>query len=160
MQRKALEQAGYLDPNYHYLLDHHLWLRIAAQGKMVHIREIMAAGRFHAAAKNVASASQFGEEAYRLVDWMKVTPPFKELGKGKWNRIMAGAHRINARYLLDGGKPGLSLQSYWKGLTTHPTAVLPELNRMFYAFLSLIGLSNLKHLFFSIRRLVRPVKMD
>jgi hypothetical protein len=127
---------------------------------MVHIHEILAAGRFHVAAKNVAAASQFGEEAYRLVDWMKLTPPFTQLAKGKWNRTMAGAHRINARYLLDGGKPGLSLQSYWKGLITHPATVLPELHRMFYALLSLIGLNSLKKLFFSIRKLVRPVKMD
>ena len=39
MNRDALAVSGYLDLNYHYLLDHHLWLRIACQGKMVHAHE-------------------------------------------------------------------------------------------------------------------------
>jgi glycosyltransferase involved in cell wall biosynthesis len=31
-RRDALEKAGYLDASYHFLLDHHLWLRIAFTG--------------------------------------------------------------------------------------------------------------------------------
>lgn len=160
MKRDALTVSGYLDMNYHYLLDHHLWLRIACQGKMVHAHETWAAGRFHSAAKNVAAAASFGEEAYRMVDWMKQTVPFDTITAGRWNRITAGAHRINARYQLDAGNPKASLTAYWRGLLSYPPGVLPEFHRMLYALLSLAGLGSLKHLYYSLRRLVRPVKMD
>lgn len=160
MRHEPLKQAGYLDQQFHYLLDHHLWLRIAVQGKMIHIPEVLAAGRFHSAAKNVSSAVHFGEEAYRLVAWMKEFPATSDMALSNMKRMEAGAHRINGRYLLDGGKPWASIQSYWKGLITDPATILPELHRMFYAFLSLLGLGVLKRYFFSIRRLVRRVKMD
>ena len=107
---------------------------------MVHVPELWAAGRFHPAAKNVAAAAKFGEEAYRIADWMKNTQPFKSLSEGRWNRIMAGAHRFNARYLLEGGDAAGSFKSYWRGLIAYPPAVLPELHRMIYALLSMVGL--------------------
>ncbi len=160
MNRSALVNSGYLDLNYHYLLDHHLWLRIASQGKVMHIPDLWAAGRFHSAAKNIAAAASFGEEAYRMVDWMKHTHPFDQISGGRWNRILAGAHRINARYLLDAGNPKGSLKAYWQGLLAYPPAVLPESHRMLYALLSLAGLGSIKRLFYYLRRLVRPVKMD
>ncbi len=160
MDRTTLESAGFLDLNYHYLLDHHLWLRIATQGKIMHVSEVWAAGRFHDAAKNIASAASFGEEAFRLVDWMKATPSYSDLAEGKWNRILAGAYRINARYLLDANKPRESLKSYWDGLFSYAPAVLPEFHRMVYAILLLLGLGGLKRIFFALRRLVIPVKMD
>ncbi len=160
MNQSALAESGYLDTSYHYPMDHHLWLRIVSHGKMVHVPELWAAGRFHPAAKNVAAAAKFGEEAYRIADWMKNTQPFKSLSEGRWNRIMAGAHRFNARYLLEGGDAAGSFKYYWRGLIAYPPAVLPELHRMFYALLSMIGLGRVKQLYFSLRRLVRPVKMD
>jgi hypothetical protein len=91
---------------------------------------------------------------------MKNTQPFKNLSEGRWNRIMAGAHRFNARYLLEGGDAAASFKYYWRGLISYPPAVLPELHRMIYAVLSMAGLGRLKQLYFSLRRLVRPVKMD
>jgi hypothetical protein len=35
------------------------------------ISPVLAAARFHAGAKNVAAAEQFGQEAYRMVEWMR-----------------------------------------------------------------------------------------
>src|SRR6185295_5932989 len=62
-RRAALEKAGLLDTSYHFLLDHHLWLRIAQQGKILHVPQIWSAARYHAAAKNRAKAAEFGREA-------------------------------------------------------------------------------------------------
>lgn len=160
MSRKALESSGYLDLDYHYLLDHQLWLKVASQGRMVHALEVWAAGRFHSAAKNVAGAANFGAEAYRMIEWMKLTQPYASIAQGKWNRVNAGAHRINARYLLDAGKPLESFGAYWDGMIAYPPAILPEIHRMAYSLLSMAGLSSLKRVFYAIRRLVRPVKMD
>ena len=68
MRRSILNQAGLLDPTYHYLLDHHLWLRIGLFGQIKYVPNIIwAAARMHAGAKNVAHAEQFGAEDRKSV---------------------------------------------------------------------------------------------
>jgi len=60
MRRSAFEQVGMLDIDYHFLLDHHLWLRIGLVAALAYVPgEPWAAARFHAAAKNVALAAKF-----------------------------------------------------------------------------------------------------
>ena len=152
MRRSALEQAGYLDLNFHFLLDHQLWLRLAQQGGMQHIPQELAAARFHADAKNVAQAARFGQEAYAILDWMQTQPGLQPLFAGNQRRIQAGAHRINARYLLDGGQPGPALRAYWKSLLQHPPTALREGHRMLYAALALLGLGRLKNIYYRLRR--------
>ena len=36
-RRKVLEKTGGLDTTFHFLLDHHLWIRIAQQGRLFHV---------------------------------------------------------------------------------------------------------------------------
>jgi len=152
MRRDALMRAGLLDPQYHFLLDHHLWLRVAQQGAMRHEPGPWAAARFHAEAKNVAAAAQFGRDAYRIVDWMQaqaaLQPALQRLG----GRVTAGAARIDARYLLDGGQPAAALRAYFKSLRAHAPTALAEGHRMIYALLSLLGLGRLKSLYLRLRR--------
>lgn len=152
MRREALEAAGGLDLSYHYLLDHHLWLRVARQGPILHVAEEWAAARFHAGAKNVAQASRFGEEALRIADWLANDPAYAELYARNRAKVWAGAHRMNARYLLDGGQAGAALLAYLRGLFTHPGTVLPEWHRMVFALLSLIGLNRLGEVYYRLKR--------
>jgi hypothetical protein len=138
MRRSVLEQAGYLDMSYHYMLDHHLWLRMAQVAPIKYVPQRWAAARFHASAKNVAQASGFGREAYRIVDWMQTQPgladPFRRLHR----RIWAGAYRMNGRYLLDDGLPGPSLVAYLRSLWAYPPIGLRETRRMLFAAASLL----------------------
>jgi glycosyltransferase involved in cell wall biosynthesis len=53
MRRSALEKAGFLDINFHFMLDHHLWLRVAQQGSTRHTPQIWAAARYHEGAGSV-----------------------------------------------------------------------------------------------------------
>lgn len=154
-RRSALEQAGGLDLDYHFLLDHQLWLRLAQTGEMHYLPQSLAAARFHAAAKNISQAAQFGEEAYRIVTWMQTQPNLLPRFHRLRRRIWAGAHRFNARYLLDGGQPGAALRSYGRSLAAHPPTALLEWHRMVYAALSLAGLGRLKPLYYRLRTAVR-----
>ncbi len=154
-RRAALEQAGTLDLSYHFLLDHQLWLRLAQTGEMAYIPQPQAAARYHAQAKNIAQATRFGEEAYRIVAWMATQPKLAERLPGLRRKVWAGAHRFNGRYLLDGGQPGAALSSYMRSLTIHPPTALSEWHRMVYALLSLAGLGRLKTLFYRLRHAVR-----
>jgi glycosyltransferase involved in cell wall biosynthesis len=140
-RREALLKAGFLDPAYHLLLDHHLWLRIAQHGKMAHIPHEWACARFHREAKNISSASLFGKEAYRILSWMKNEPGLREEFQNRRRRCEAGAHRINARYLLDGSQPAESLKAYGKAFSTHPPTALKEWHRILYCFPAMLGLT-------------------
>jgi GT2 family glycosyltransferase len=138
MRRETLLRAGLLDESYHFLLDHHLWLRLAQQAPMRHLARTLAAARFHAGAKNVAQAAAFGQEAYRIVDWMQAQPALAGRFARNRRKIWAGAHRMNARYLLDGGQPGPALKAYLRSLGAHPPTALAEAHRMAFAAASLL----------------------
>ncbi len=138
MRRAALEQAGLLDLNFHLLLDHHLWLRMAQVAPIRYVDQTWSAARYHAGAKNIAQARAFGQEAYAIVDWMPRQPRLERLFHDLQRRIWAGAHRMNARYLLDGGLPGPALKAYLRSLWAYPPIALQERNRMLFAAASLV----------------------
>ncbi len=156
MRTDLLKKVGGLDVSYHYLLDHHLWLRMGLEAGMQYSGQVWAAARVHGAAKNVAQAASFGKEAYRLVEWMEQEPRFEALFPAMRKAVVANADRINARYLLDGGQYRAAFVSYGCGLVKHPPAVLPELHRMLYAFLSMLGLHGLKKVFYRLKYGARP----
>ncbi len=145
MRRSLLEQVGYLDLNYHLLLDHHLWLRMTLHAPLVYVPGARwSAARFHAAAKNVAQAGAFGSEAYRLAEWLGSAPEYQELMNQNRKKVWAGAHRLNAFYLLDGGQPGAALKAYWKAFWQYPATALPDWYRILYALLSPLGLGGIR----------------
>ncbi|HKY56082.1 MAG TPA: glycosyltransferase family 2 protein, partial [Anaerolineales bacterium] len=84
-RRAAFEKVGGLDTTFHFLLDHHLWIRIAQQGKILYVPQTWAVARYHAEAKNRAKAAEFGREAFRILDWVNSQPelavPFSSLEK-------------------------------------------------------------------------------
>jgi GT2 family glycosyltransferase len=152
-RRGALEKAGYLDPTYHFMLDHHLWVRIALQGRILHVNETWAAARYHAEAKNRARAAEFGRDAFRILDWARQTQPelasvIAKIGP----RARASARRVDARYLLDGGQPGPALKAWMHVLFLHPPTALARLNLLVSAILQLFGLGRLRELYLKRRR--------
>lgn len=144
MRRSAFEKAGGLDTSYHFLLDHHLWIRIAAQGRILHIPQSWAAARYHAEAKNRAHAADFGREAFRILDWAKTDANLAPVLSPILQRATASAHRVNARYLLDGGQSTASLAAWTKAFFIHPPTALARLNLFGSALLNLLGLGKLR----------------
>ncbi|MEW6031094.1 MAG: glycosyltransferase family 2 protein [Chloroflexota bacterium] len=144
MRRAAFEKAGGLDPSFHFLLDHHLWIRIAAQGRILHVPQTWAAARYHAEAKNRAKAREFGREAFRILDWAKAQPSLAHHLSPISHRALASAHRVDARYLLDGGRSAASLAAWTRALLIHPPTALARLNLFGSALLNLIGLGKLR----------------
>jgi hypothetical protein len=145
-RREAFEKAGQIDISYHCLLDHHLWLRIALQGRILHVDETWAAARYHPAAKNRARAAEFGCEAFRILDWAQKQPELAEAIAGVERRARASAHRVNARYLLDGGQPWQSLAAWFRALSIYPPIALARLNILVSALLQLSGLGRLREM--------------
>lgn len=151
MRRKMLEQAGYLDPSYHFLLDHQLWIRIAKSAPIQHISAgsnedhsgLWAAARHHPSAKNVAQAEGFSIEAFRLLEWMKSQPDLAHLLTKQKKDVYAGLYRLSGRYLLDGGLPGMALRSYLNAFWNNPAFTLKHWHRILYAIACLAGLESM-----------------
>ena len=143
MRRSALDQVGYLDENFHYMLDHHLWLRIANKGSIKHFPGLWAAARHHPAAKNVSLAPKFSMETYRVLKWMKAHPDFKSDYQADQRRIKGGAHRLAARYYLDDGQSLKALGTYGRALFYWPDYAIKHWQRMAYAAISVISLGRL-----------------
>lgn len=156
MRRSALEKAGWLDPNYHYMLDHQLWLRIARQNPVKHINAIWAAARHHPTAKNVAQPLEFGRETLQLLDWMKSEPDLAPVIARHYRQVQAGAYRLNARYLLDGGMPKQALKAYAQAFLAQPAFALEHWHRILFAFASLLGGGKLEAGFYRWRDARRP----
>ena len=143
-RREALEKTGLLDPSFHFMLDHHLWIRLAQQGRLLHVPQVWSAARYHPGAKNRARAAEFGNEAFRILDWVKSQPELAETFARVWRRARASAHRYDARYLLDGGQTKPALSAWFRALALHPPTALARLNIFGSALLELAGLSRLR----------------
>jgi len=137
------------------LLDHQLWIRLARQAPFQHVPNYWAAARHHSAAKNVAQAAGFGQEAVRILDWMEADSELAPQVHAHRRRIRAGAHRLNARYLLDGGFPSPALRAYAQALWLSPGFALKHWHRMLYAALSLLGGKGLAEWYYRIKRKLR-----
>lgn len=152
IRRSALDKTGFLDLNYHLLLDHHLWIRLAATGGMVYVPSLWAGAHYHEGCKNLSMAAGFGVEAHRIVEWMRVTPPYANLFKVNEKRILSGADRLNAFYLLDAKEYVKSFTAYWKAFWNHPATVIPEWRRILFAFFGPLGLEGLRKAYTNRRR--------
>jgi len=135
MRRKALEDVGLLDPKFHYLMDHHLWLKIALKYPVKYIDEFWAAARFHPAAKNIAHAKKFGAEAFRIYEWMEKESDFLPIFQENRKTIEAGAYLLKARYLLDSENNWEAFKNYMKGVTLDIRSLPREINRIAYSLL-------------------------
>jgi len=144
MRRSALQSAGGLDPTFHFMLDHHLWIRIAQQGKIFHADQTWSAARYHAEAKNIAQAAEFGRDAFRILDAVaqdeNLAPTLAKVNR----RARASAYRVDARYLLDGGQPASALFAWMSALFIHPPTALARMNIFVSAILNLFGLGKLR----------------
>jgi len=139
MRKSALERAGELDPSYHFLLDHQLWLRIARSAELKYVPEVWAAARHHPGAKNVAQASGFSEETARILEWAQGESDLAEQIEANKNKVRAGAQRLIARYLLDAGEAWRALKAYGHAFLAGPSYTLKHAGRILFAILSLLG---------------------
>ena len=152
MRRSALEKTFGLDPALHFLLDHFLWIQIAQHGKILHVDQTWAAARYHAEAKNRAKAAEFGREAFRILENVKLDKNLAPILAQIDRRARASAHRVDARYLLDGGQPAASLSAWMRALFTHPPTALARMNLFISAILNLWGLERLREMILKLRK--------
>jgi len=115
MRRPVLEQVNYLDPDYHLLMDHLLWILIAQKADIVHVPQVWASARYHDQAKNRTRGAAYGQEARVLIADLQARPEFASVIVAHQRKIWAGVNRFDAFYLTDAGE-------YWKALRAYGRA--------------------------------------
>ncbi|MBI1793533.1 MAG: glycosyltransferase [Chloroflexi bacterium] len=145
MRRAALEKTGGLDTSFHFLLDHQLWIKFAAQGSIIHINQTWSAARYHAQAKNRLKAAEFGREAFLILKSVERDNNLAPILARVARRATASAHRVDARYLLDSGQSWPALKAWTHALFIHPPTALTRMNLFVSALLNLAGLGALRN---------------
>jgi len=145
MNRAVLEKAGKLDLGYHYLLDHHLWLRMAAIADPVYAAgQVWAQARIHGKAKNVAEAEKFGPEAFRLAKWLGSDERFYPQNARYHRKIWAGAYRLNAFYMVEAGSPLKAHRLYKQSFKLDPWMALKHWKHWLLALTGTLGIKNFR----------------
>jgi len=144
MRRSALTKTNGLDLDFHFLLDHLLWIQIAKHGKMLHVNQTWSAARYHAEAKNRAKAAEFGREAFRILAVAAQDDDLAPVLAKVNRRARASANRVDARYLLDGGQPAQALSAWMRALFIHLPTALARMNIFVSAVLNLLGLGKMR----------------
>jgi glycosyltransferase involved in cell wall biosynthesis len=143
MRRAALEKVGYLNDQYHLILDHELWVRIASAFPIQHIRSFWALERTHPMAKTIAMAGRFVKEAERLIAEAEHAGPTSRVVQQNHRRIYAGLDVFAARRLIDAGEFRIALVRISRAALQHPHTVLRYWYKWVQAAFSAIGLAPL-----------------
>jgi glycosyltransferase involved in cell wall biosynthesis len=120
MRRDILESVGGLESTYNYLMDHHLWIRMAHIAPIIFVDDYWAGAREHLHAKNIAQRLKFAPEARRIVDEMARQPDIAQLIQQNHSYIEAGLKVFEAGYLLADGQSGQAMQCYLSAITINP----------------------------------------
>lgn len=155
MRRSVLEQVGYLDDAYQLILDHQLWVRIAAVAPVRHVKATWALERTHLEAKTVARAAAFVDEAQRMLRWAESPPQLAETIRHHQRRVRAGFNVFAARRLIDAGEYRRAFRHILTALGQHP----PTVGRYWYKFVQAAGSAlGMAGLFFWYRRTRRRLQ--
>lgn len=135
MRREALQQAGYLRAESHLILDHELWVRIAAAYPIQHIDAFWAVERTHGDAKTIALSANFVDEAFNFIEGLRSETQFQDVFSQYDHKIRAGLHVFSARRLIDSGLPNKALYHFREAWRIDPKAVM----RVWYKFVQALG---------------------
>ncbi len=140
MRREVLEAVGFLDEGYQLVLDHDLWIRIAARRPIVHVPAFWAVERTHAVAKTVAQASGFVREAELLLERAQRDPWLAPLIQANAARIEASLHAFAARRYIDAGQHREAVGRWWQALRRDPAVPRRYWYKVVQAVFSALGL--------------------
>lgn len=140
MRRAVLMDAGLLNEEYHLILDHELWVRMACRAPLLHVPAFWALERTHSEAKTIAQAGAFVEEAERLVSWARQSPELGDLVRREDRRVRAGLNVFAARRLIDAGEHRPAVRRLARAVVQHPPTVARYWYKVVQATLSAVGL--------------------
>jgi hypothetical protein len=142
MRKTALEEAGYLPEESNLLLDHELWIQIAARYPILHVDQFWSIERSHESAKTVSLAAHYGVDAFDLIEILKQQEYVEDVIRANYREIMAGIHVFHGRRLIDAKMPARSLAQFWFAFWKYPSAVIAVWFKVLQALGGVIGLGD------------------
>ena len=142
LRREIVEELGYLRADLELILDHELWIRVAAHRPILHVGEFWAVERTHAEAKTIAQAARFVEEAFSLVERLEAEEPYASAIAADKQAIYAGLHIFAGRRLIDAGRPREALTQFRRAYGYAPSAVLSVWYKVVQALGGALGLGS------------------
>ncbi len=143
MRRDAAQAAGFLPTAYNLILDHTLWVQIAARFPLLHVGEYWAVERTHTDAKTIAQAGRFVDEAFQFVQACEHDPLFQPIFNQQRPEIYAGLHVFAGKRLIDAGQSRQALNHFRQAAGLSPRAVLRVWNKVVQAAGNTLGLGKL-----------------
>ena len=135
MRQQALQESGFLPVDSRLLLDHELWIQIAARYPILHQEGFWAVERSHETAKTISLAAHYGPDAFVLLDELRKYPLFQEVILQNEREIYAGLHIFSARRLIDARQPAEALKHFWKAFRLFPLSA----SRVWFKILQAAG---------------------
>ncbi len=142
MRHDALIEAGYLPQASNLLLDHELWLQIAARHPIVHVGGYWSIERSHETAKTISMAAHYGPDAFVLFDNLQKDPLFTSIINQYHDEILAGIHIFHGRRLIDAQQPRQALANFYQAIKLHPASIFSVWFKVVQALAGIIGLRN------------------
>lgn len=143
MRREALQQAGYLPLDYHLILDHTLWVKIATRYPILHTGGYWAVERTHSDAKTISQAARFVGEAFKFIQSLEQDPLFESSIVHRLGTIYAGLHVFAGKRLIDAGDSRQALNHFRQAWRLSPKAVLNVWYKVVQATGNVLGFEKL-----------------
>jgi glycosyltransferase involved in cell wall biosynthesis len=143
MRRDALMEAGYLCTDYHMVLDHNLWIQVAARHPILHVGQYWAVERTHQDAKTITQAAKFVEEAFRLIPTLESQELFAPVFRSHHRKIYAGLHVFALKRLIDNKSHSQAFKHFVKAMRLSPGLALKAWRKALQALLGSLGFSGL-----------------
>ncbi len=155
MRRDVLQEVGFLIPEFHGILDHSLWVRIAARRPILHIPEYWAVERSHESAKTIAMATMFVDEAFRFIPSLESRPEFRDTFDRFRAEIYAGLNVFGGRRYIDAGRYREALAYFGRAIHIHLPTALKYWYKIVQALAGVIGLGKLFQAYRNRRRRIQ-----
>jgi len=152
MRRESLEAVGYLGEDYHLVLDHELWIRIASRSPIIHVPSFWAAERTHADAKTVVQAAGWVEEAERFMTRVRDSTDLGPIIEVHRRRVLGSLDAFAARRLIDARRYREAVGRLARAFGRYPPVVFRYWYKVVQAVFSALGMEVLFLQYRSIRR--------
>jgi tetratricopeptide (TPR) repeat protein len=140
LRRGVFQEVGYLRADLELILDHELWIRVAAHRPILHVGEFWAVERTHEEAKTIAQAARFVEESFSLIERLEAEKPYASAMDAHKEAIYAGLHIFAGRRLIDAGRPREALRHFRRAFALSPGDVLAVWYKVVQALGAAVGL--------------------
>lgn len=109
VRRGIVERIGFLNEEFHFVMDYDLWLRLGMVYTFAYEPKILASLRIHQQAKTGRALSGFARELIKMTRQLLIHPDLPEIIRSNKIQALGNAHLYAASYCFWAGETGQAL---------------------------------------------------